>query len=142
MSDHNTLNLFTPMPISQKRKQDKRDTSHTFLVPLQDTHSSSVGPAVVDKVSADYHRTLPPTHKIWPPTPPLDPFFDNFRLGGDEDSCNNLGDLGSQLDSSTDLTSEHGKNFTYKVSFSCLFFSLALLNQYTRMMNFVNGNPT
>ena len=75
-----------------QKKQRLQDKSHTFLVPSDVVHSSSssVKPiAVVDKVSADYRRTLPQEHRMRPPTPPLQSFFDSFHGFDDEE-----GDVG------------------------------------------------
>jgi hypothetical protein len=108
------------MATSRKRKRNPKDTSRTFLVPQDVVHSFSVGPvAIVDKVSADYRRTLPQTHNIRPPTPPLDFFFDDPQLGGEEGSYEILLDSSARpvtVDFTNDSITEHRKRYVSSVS--------------------------
>lgn len=86
------------MAPSRKRKRDSKDKSHTFMVSLDAAQSSSsVGPlAVIDKISSDYRRTLPQKHRIQLPSPPPQPFFDDFALAEDEFDKDTVRDLGIQ----------------------------------------------
>jgi hypothetical protein len=101
------------MATSRKRKRDLKDTSHTFLVPPDLAQSSSsAGPlAVVDKVSSDYRRTLPQTHRIRQPTPPLQPFFDDFEFDNDGlgDDSKDLGTTPIAIDHTKDSITERRK---------------------------------
>lgn len=119
------------MPASRKkRKGNFKDTSRTFLVTLDHVAhppSSSMGPspvAVVDRVSADYRRTLPQTHKIRPPTPPPEPFFDDSDLFGEEESI--MGPPSMQpvhTDFTMDPIVERRKHCTSSVSRMLIFNS-------------------
>lgn len=117
------------MPVSRKkRKGNFKDTSHTFLVTLDHVahpSSSSMGPspvAVVNRVSADYHHTLSQTHKIRPPTPPPETFFDD--LFGEEESIMGLPSMQPvHTDFTMDPIVEYRKHCTSSVSLMLIFNS-------------------
>lgn len=50
---------------------------------------------MADKVSLDYHHTLPQVHMVQQLTPPTKSFFDDFNLN-DEGNYDFLGDLTTQ----------------------------------------------
>jgi hypothetical protein len=73
------------------KKRRLKDTSHTFIISSDaanlPSHPSSDNPiAVIDRVSADYRRTLPQEHKMRLPMPPPLTLFDDFSMLDGEES--------------------------------------------------------
>jgi hypothetical protein len=112
--------------MAPRKKQRLIDTSHTFLVPshvVQSSALSSVNPvAVVDKISADYRRTLPQEHNMRRPTPPPESFFEDFSWVDDQDSTVEPGtSMQSVMDYTLDPIAERRKAYASSVSEVTLF---------------------
>jgi hypothetical protein len=107
--------------MSRQRKRKLNDKSHTFLVPAELAQSSSlVEPlAVIDKVSADYRRTLPQKYSVREPTPPLQSFFDDLALydnGLGNEDIEDLSTMPTDIDHSKDSLAERRKLHAPSVS--------------------------